>query len=85
MNEDGDWKGWSAFKAQVASKLTVVEAPRDQPEEEGPNMPLSAEDANNIIRFLSAAYMSTTSAEARKEFNRLANELRKASGQPPQP
>jgi hypothetical protein len=45
---------------------------------------LSVEDANKIIRFLSAAYFSTESAEARKEFNRLANELRKASGQPEQ-
>lgn len=43
---------------------------------------LSAEDANKIILFLSAAYMSTTVQEARDEFHRLANELRKASGQP---
>lgn len=45
---------------------------------------LSPEDANKIIRFLSAAYFCTDSAEARAEFNRLANELRKASGQPEQ-
>lgn len=45
---------------------------------------LSPEDANKIIRFLSAAYFCTESEEARKEFNRLANELRKASGQPEQ-
>jgi hypothetical protein len=43
---------------------------------------LSPEDANKIIRFLAAAYDCTDSAEARKEFHRLANELRKASGQP---
>ncbi|WP_372814901.1 N-acetylmuramoyl-L-alanine amidase [Paenibacillus sp.] len=43
---------------------------------------LSPEDANKIIRFLSAAYYCTESKEARREFNRLANELRKASGQP---
>ncbi|MDR6551247.1 N-acetylmuramoyl-L-alanine amidase [Paenibacillus qinlingensis] len=43
---------------------------------------ISVEDANKIIAFLSAAYFATTDAEARKEFNRLANEVRKASGQP---
>lgn len=43
---------------------------------------LSAEDANKIIAFLSAAYFCTDSPEAKAEFNRLANELRKASGQP---
>ncbi|WP_164821350.1 glycoside hydrolase domain-containing protein [Paenibacillus koleovorans] len=42
---------------------------------------LSAEDANKVIAFLSAAYEATTVAEARDEFHRLANELRKASGQ----
>jgi hypothetical protein len=43
---------------------------------------LSVEDANKIIAFLSAAYMATEDAEAREEFHRLANELRKSSGQP---
>ncbi|MFD0692894.1 N-acetylmuramoyl-L-alanine amidase [Paenibacillus sp. GCM10027628] len=43
---------------------------------------LSAEDANKIIAFLSAAYNATQDPEARAEFHRLANELRKASGQP---
>lgn len=48
---------------------------------EGGSVLLNPEDANKIIRFLSAAYFATDSAEARAEFNRLANELRKASGQ----
>jgi len=43
---------------------------------------LSVQDANTIITFLSAAYNATQDAEARAEFHRLANELRKASGQP---
>ncbi|MCZ8516320.1 N-acetylmuramoyl-L-alanine amidase [Paenibacillus filicis] len=43
---------------------------------------LSPEDANKIIRFLSAAYLCVDSEEARSEFHRLANLLRKASGQP---
>jgi N-acetylmuramoyl-L-alanine amidase CwlA len=45
---------------------------------------LSAEDANKIIAFLSAAYMATNVTAAQDEFHRLANELRKASGQPEQ-
>ncbi|OPH56634.1 hypothetical protein BC351_27200 [Paenibacillus ferrarius] len=52
----------------------------DQLEEKGEYM-MSADDANKIIRFLSAAWMSTEDAEAREEFHRLADELRKASGQ----
>ncbi|MEW9701530.1 N-acetylmuramoyl-L-alanine amidase [Paenibacillus sp. SI8] len=43
---------------------------------------LSVQDANTIIEFLSAAYNATQDDEARAEFHRLANELRKASGQP---
>jgi Lhr-like helicase len=42
---------------------------------------LSIQDANKIIAFLSAAWQCTEVAEAKAEFNRLANELRKASGQ----
>lgn len=42
---------------------------------------LQPEDANKIIPFLSAAWKATQDPEARKELNRLANELRKASGQ----
>jgi hypothetical protein len=43
---------------------------------------LSVADANKIILFLSAAYLATDSTEAQTEFHRLANELRKVSGQP---
>lgn len=42
---------------------------------------MKPEDANKIIAFLSAGYMATNFADARNEFHRLANELRKASGQ----
>lgn len=48
------------------------------------NHKVSPEDANKIIAFLKAAWAATESQEARSEFNRLANELRKASGQPEQ-
>jgi hypothetical protein len=42
---------------------------------------LSAEDANKVIGFLSAAHGATEDPEAQEEFHRLANELRKVSGQ----
>jgi N-acetylmuramoyl-L-alanine amidase CwlA len=43
---------------------------------------LSVKDANTIIAFLSAAYSATDVPQAQEEFHRLANELRRASGQP---
>ncbi|MCR8636197.1 glycoside hydrolase family 73 protein [Paenibacillus radicis (ex Xue et al. 2023)] len=43
---------------------------------------LTAQDANKVIGFLKAAYEATTNPEAQAEFHHLANELRKASGQP---
>lgn len=52
------------------------------PKEVKPKM--KAEDANKIIQFLKASYSIAADAESRKEFNRLANELRIASGQPTQ-
>ncbi|MBP1993240.1 M23 family metallopeptidase [Paenibacillus eucommiae] len=45
---------------------------------------VTAEDAKKIIPFLSAAYEATNSKEARAEFNRLANEVRKVAGLPPE-
>ncbi|MHA7962971.1 peptidoglycan recognition protein family protein [Paenibacillus sp. CAU 1782] len=80
MNGDGEWKGWLDFVGMVKEKLDG-----NSEGEGGDEEVLKPEDANNIIRFLSAAYMATDSPEARKEFNRLANELRRVSGQPSQP
>lgn len=52
---------------------------------EGEEYMLTPEDANKIIRFLSAGWFVVQgNKQAEAEFNRLANELRKASGQPPQ-
>jgi N-acetylmuramoyl-L-alanine amidase len=42
---------------------------------------LSVIDANKIIGFLKAGYGATSDKEAQAEFKRLANELRKVSGQ----
>ncbi|TFE23677.1 DUF1906 domain-containing protein [Cohnella luojiensis] len=49
-------------------------------EEEEPTM--SQEDAEKIIRFLSAAWFAATTKEDKAEFNRLADEVRKAAGVP---
>ncbi|MBP1992101.1 N-acetylmuramoyl-L-alanine amidase [Paenibacillus eucommiae] len=45
---------------------------------------MDPKDANKVIEFLKAAYGATSSKDAQKEFNRLANELRMVSGQPAQ-
>ncbi|NOU85071.1 DUF1906 domain-containing protein [Paenibacillus sp. LMG 31460] len=54
------------------------------PPEPPVSYPLSPKDANVIIPFLSAGYEATSSTAAREEFHRLANELRRVSGQPEQ-
>ena len=43
---------------------------------------MSKEDANKIIAFLQSAWRATEAPEAREEFHRLANVLRRVSGQP---
>ncbi len=49
---------------------------------EGGKPKMDPKDANKVIEFLKAAYGVTTDKEAQAEIKRLANELRKASGQP---
>lgn len=46
-----------------------------------PQVQITAEDANKMIGFLSASYFAVNDASAQAEFNRLANELRRISGQ----
>jgi len=89
MNQDGKWTGWTQFINRVQLKLNELKNASNgikdddtrSDSEETEEYQMNAEDANKIIKFLSAAYFATSNAEARKEFNRLANELRKASGQ----
>ncbi|MCR8656181.1 peptidoglycan recognition protein family protein [Paenibacillus endoradicis] len=82
MNSDGKWSGWTVFVNKVNVKLQALNVDSSG-ESEGEADQMSVEDANKIIKFLSAAYLATDNKEARNEFNRLANELRKASGQKP--
>ncbi|MBB6674496.1 DUF1906 domain-containing protein [Cohnella nanjingensis] len=43
---------------------------------------MTADDANKIIKFLSAAWFAAINQQDKDEFNRLANEIRKAAGLP---
>lgn len=70
-------KDW--FLAEIA-KARIIKV--DPPPEVKPKM--DPKDANKIITFLQAGYNATEDKEAKAEFKRLANELRKASGQPTQ-
>lgn len=49
---------------------------------EPPEYTMAVHDADVVIGFLSAGYAATSSKAAQDEFHRLANELRKVSGQP---
>jgi len=84
MNNDGKWSDWHSFVAKVNTRLKELASEQGNENDENEGVvTMTADDANKIIRFLSAAYMATSSKEARNEFHRLANELRKASGQQP--
>lgn len=85
MNADGKWLGWLDFKQKVSTKLHEIsdEDVYTHSDEGNGGYMMSEADANKIIKFLSAAYYATNNKEAKLEFNRLANELRKASGQKP--
>lgn len=95
--DNGVWDEWAVFQYSSKGSvngisgnvdLNVMEpsflAPKkvNPIEEEIDEYMLSQEDANKIIRFLSAGYFVVRgNKEAEEEFHRLANELRKASGQ----
>jgi N-acetylmuramoyl-L-alanine amidase len=62
----------------------VVDEYNECLEPETPEYSMTADDANTIIRFLGAAYAcleDTAAEDGRAELHRLANELRKQSGQ----
>jgi murein DD-endopeptidase MepM/ murein hydrolase activator NlpD len=78
--------GWTATEAGVVEPTKylqdyykVAEPVKVPSKEEEPL--LKAADANKIIPFLSAAYAVAKDKASRDELNRLANELREASGQ----
>lgn len=82
----GGWDRWTVLQYTNQGEVSGISGPVDKNEYayplEGGEEMLQPEDANKIIRFLSAAWFICKTEEDRQEFHRLANELRKASGQP---
>lgn len=90
---NGVWNRWEIFQYTDSGNVSGIQGKVDlnvmEPsfyERYRPNKTeeywLTPEDANKIIRFLSAGYFVVQgNKEAEAEFHRLANELRKASGQ----
>src|SRR5690625_2462234 len=70
MNNDGRWSRWEAFKNEVQAELKRLRRYKVNPD-----------DANKIIKFLGVAWELSSDEASKNEFNRLANELRKASNQ----
>ncbi|SFA83130.1 protein of unknown function [Cohnella sp. OV330] len=56
--------------------------PGTNPEPDEEEITMKPEDAEKIIKFLSAAWFAATTKSDKAEFNRLANEVRKAAGMP---
>jgi lysozyme len=82
------WTHWTFLQYSDKGQVPGIQGNVDMNEYEGTvedlegGVRMNAEDANKIIAFLAAAYECTDSEDARAEFHRLANELRKVSGQP---
>jgi len=73
MNNDGVWSGWHAFKTAVQIELERLKG----------SYKMNPDDANTIIQtWIGPAWNFSQSEEDKRELNRLANELRKASDQP---
>jgi GH25 family lysozyme M1 (1,4-beta-N-acetylmuramidase) len=85
------WDKWSIFQYTSTGAVKGIAGNVDvnamelafynkYTQQEGDDYVMKADDANKVIKFLAAAYMIAGNANG-AEFNRLANELRKASGQ----
>jgi lysozyme len=91
------WDKWAVFQYSETGKVSGIAGNVDmnevdldfwneitipQKNKEAEEYMMSPEDANKVIGFLGAAYGAVQDPEAQEEFHRLANELRKVSGQP---
>jgi lysozyme len=86
-NDRAGWTHWTFLQYTDKGQVPGIRGNVDMNEYEGSvedlnGYQMSPEDANKVISLLSGAYGATTDDEAKEEFHRLANELRKASGQP---
>ena len=81
LNESFGGEGWwNTRQAEKNAEMPEEKMEESPKEHKGENPKMKPEDAEKIIRFLSAAWFATESKEARDEFHRLANEIRKAAG-----
>lgn len=81
------WKDWTFFQYTSSGSIPGIIGNVDLNEYNGSvtemfGYKMTPKDANKVIGFLKASYNSTDDKEAQAEYRRLANELRKASGQP---
>lgn len=81
------WKTWVGFQYASDGIVPGIKGNVDLNEmdldyyNKDVQLQMSPEDANKIIKFLSAGYFAIDDPESHAEFKRLANELRKVSGQ----
>lgn len=82
-NTDSDVKASSASDPSPIPETDANENENSNANSEEGEMTMSKDDAEKIIRFLSAAWFAAPDQAAKEEFNRLANEVRKAAGLTP--
>jgi lysozyme len=81
------WEKWTCFQYTSSGSVAGIAGNVDMNEYNGSvselvRYQMSAEDANKVIAFLKAGYDFVNDPESHAEFKRIANELRKVSGQP---
>lgn len=86
---NGTWNDWTFFQYSSTGAVNGIVGNVDMNEYNGSvtdllGYQMSTADANKIITFLKAGYDFVDDPESHAEFNRVANELRKVSGQPVQ-
>jgi lysozyme len=84
-DDRGGWEAWKFLQYTDSGKVPGIGGAVDLNEYAGEASELlyrmSQDDANKIITFLAAAHGMATTDQDKAEFHRLANELRKVSGQ----
>lgn len=81
------WSQWTFLQTTDSGRVPGIDGPVDLDIYDGSEWDLigykmAKDDADKMIGYLKASFAVTTDPEAQTEFHRLANELRKASGQP---
>ncbi|MDG0792760.1 DUF1906 domain-containing protein [Cohnella ginsengisoli] len=82
LNESYGNEGWWDTNPSKNPGTNPDTNPNTSPEHDEEEITMKPEDAEKIIKFLSAAWFAATTKTDKAEFNRLANEVRKAAGMP---